>query len=80
MKDTTDLPPDEVYVVTELRAMKDGVLKQDPNGRLLLCAGPIAVCTFDVMFRMLGRGVLELDPTATRMDRYQLTEAWKPDA
>ena len=31
----------------------------------LLRVGALPVCTFDTLFRMLGRGVLTLDPTAS---------------
>lgn len=79
MKDALDLPPDEAYVVTRLRAGVP-VLRADPNGRPLLCSGPVPVCTFDTLFRMLGRGVLMVDPEAPRADRWFLTEAWRVDA
>jgi hypothetical protein len=78
-KNTNDLPPDEAYVVTNLRTV-DPLIRPDPNGRALLWCGHLAVCTFDTLFRMLGRGVLMLDPAAPRADRYQLTPEWKPDA
>ncbi len=75
MKSTADLPPDEVYVVTQLRATPDMSLRTDVPG--LLRVGALPVCTFDTLFRMLGRGVLTLDPTASRADRYELTADWK---
>lgn len=74
--DTADLPPDEAYVVTQLRS-GERMLRPDPNNRPLMCSGPIPVCTYDTLFRMLGRGVLALDPTAQRGDRYELTPEWK---
>lgn len=74
-RDTDDLPPDEAYVVTILRS-GEPILRPDPNSRPLLCSGHIAVCTFDTLFRMLGRGVLFLDPSAQRADRYMLVKDW----
>lgn len=77
--DIDDLPPDEAYVVRMLRS-EGGSLRLDPNNRPLLCVGPVPVCTFDVLFRMLGRGVLILDPQAPRADRYELTPGWRENA
>lgn len=80
-QDTNDLPPDEAYVVTRMREAKilgdQSMLRADPNGRPLLCVGPVPVCTFDTLFRMLGHGVLELDDTAPRADRWKLMEEWQ---
>ena len=76
-KDTSDLPPDEIYVVKMLRdAGKGSSLRLDPNSRPYLCVGGVVVCTFDTLFRMLGRDVIRLDPTAPRADRWELTEEW----
>lgn len=74
--DLADLPPDEIYVVTRLRASTE-ILRLDPNNRPLLCVGGAPVCTFNTLFRMLGRGVIKADDTAQRADRWHLTEEWK---
>lgn len=71
------LSPDELYVVTELRTKSPPMLKFDPNGRPLVWSGPIPVCTYDTLFRLLGKGVLILDPEARRMDQYLLAEDWR---
>lgn len=75
-KPTSDLPPEESYVVTRLR-QRGEPLRFNNDNRPHLSVGPESVCTFDTLFRMLGRGVLVLDPAAPRLDRYLLTEEWK---
>jgi hypothetical protein len=44
-----------------------------PGGPLLM-VGNIPTCTWDTLFRMLGRGVCQHMPT---MKRYVLTEEWR---
>lgn len=75
-REVTDLPVEEGYVVTKMRTTGD-VLRFNRDLRPhLICHGE-AVCTYETLFRMLGRGVVALDPSATQMDRYFLTEEWK---
>ena len=74
--DLNDLPPDESYVVTRLRTTGEA-LRFNRDSRPLLCVGAESVCTFDTLFRLLGRGVVQLDPTAGMMDRYILAKEWK---
>lgn len=75
-RDTSGLPPEESYVVTQLRKT-GGPLRFNRDNRPYLCVGSESVCTFDTLFRLLGRGIIELDPTATQMDRYELTPDWR---
>ena len=73
---TVDLPPEEVYVVARMRETNE-VLRFNRDLRPHLIVNGEPVCTFDTLFRMLGRGVVMPDPTATQHDRYLLTEEWR---
>lgn len=73
---TTDLPPEEAYAVIKLRET-GGFLRFNRDNRPFLCVGAESVCTFDTLFRLLGGGIVTLDPTATQLDRYELTLEWR---
>lgn len=70
-KDTLELPPDEAYAVHVMRETGESLFF--PGGPLLM-VGNIPTCTWDTLFRMLGRGVCQHMPT---MKRYVLTEEWR---
>lgn len=76
-RDVNGLPPDEAYAVTVMRR-DDGPIRSGiivaPN---LLCVGHTPVCTWETLFRMLGRGVVEVRPPAPGAPvSYGLAEAW----
>lgn len=78
-KDLNDLLPDEAYAVRQMREAADP-LRSAADGRPILCCGIAPICTWDGLFRLLGKGVIQVDPAANRGDRYYLTEEWRVSA
>lgn len=76
-RDITDIPVEEGFVVTRMCETGEA-LRFNRDSRPFLSVNGESVCTFDTLFRMLGRGVVVLDPTAGQMDRYLLADEWKP--
>jgi hypothetical protein len=74
--DLGTLLPDEAYAVACLRLSADP-LRPDSHDRPLLTCGREPVCTWDTLFRLLGKAVIKLDPSAQRADRYELTDEWR---
>jgi hypothetical protein len=71
--DFGNLLPDEKYAVEVMR--REGkVIHADIHGGPLLYCEEVPVCTWDTLFRLLGKEVCRYFP-ATK--RYGLTEAWR---
>lgn len=70
-----DLFPEEKHVVRTMQATGDTIRPGTHDGGARIhCMGQ-PVCTWDTLFRLLGRGVIEKDPDAR--EHYRLTEAWR---
>lgn len=79
LKDMNDLPPDESYVVAVMRDDR-ALLRPGPNP-MCLNVEHTPVCTWETLFRLLGRGVIETrSPLPGSPLVYGLAEAWWVDA
>jgi hypothetical protein len=80
LRDLGELPADMAYAVTVMRE-DQGAIRPSPNhGVSLLCVGHIPVCTWETLFRMLGRGVVEVRPPVPGSPvSYGLAREWWED-
>jgi hypothetical protein len=75
-RDLGDLLPEEAYAVTCVRTIGEPLRAYLANPFVVSC-GHVPVCTWDTLFRLLGRGVIKLDEAAQRADRYELDADWR---